>query len=131
MTIQNTQLSVLGINTERAGDDINPPTLSGPEHSTGPAPRGKLAEGWVTTSQGDVFVSPGGLAWVVERRGDALVSVPVKIIKEDIIGNPSAIRTKRAAAERQRYKTRVSARKAASLTVGEAAIANGEVLEVS
>ena len=46
----------------------------------------KLPEGWHFTERyGYVFVSPGGIAWVVERQGNKLESVSGCLTKDDII----------------------------------------------
>ena len=53
----------------------------------------KLTEGWHNTeSYGEVYVSPGGIAWVVQQIGDELASVSVPLAKEDIIREDSATR---------------------------------------
>ena len=88
----------------------------------------KLPEGWVNTSQGDVFISPGGVAWVIEQHGDALVSVPVKLLPSDIIKAPAVDRVKRNLADRQRRKSRVVDVSPSILTVGVVNKANSEVL---
>ena len=47
----------------------------------------KLPEGWHFTERyGHVFVSPGGIAWVVQRKGNKLESVSGSLTKDDIIG---------------------------------------------
>ena len=80
----------------------------------------KLPEGWhFTEKYGYVFVSPGGIAWVVERQGNKLESVSVKITKDQIVGRLSSERTKRAEAERRRYNLAKTARTPSSLTGGE------------
>jgi hypothetical protein len=132
MTIQNTQFSLIDISGAFHAIDIKPPVLAGPEYSAGPAPRGKLSEGWVNTSQGDVFISPGGVAWVVERRRDTLVSVPVKLSKDDIIGKSAAERRVEAI-QKQTRRARSKGRRTTStiLTVGAVSKANSGVLESS
>ncbi len=72
--------------------------------STDAAPKAALKEGWINTERyGEVFVSPGGIAWAVQRNGDRLDSVSIKITKEDITEKPSAERMKHATAEKKRY----------------------------
>ena len=89
----------------------------------------KLPEGWVNTEKyGDVYISLGGVAWVVQRIGDELASVAVKITREDIIEKSSAERTKSARYLKEWRKSKGILSKRSILTVGKAAIANGEVV---
>jgi hypothetical protein len=93
-TLEKTQLSFLAdisggvvaaddIPSEAAGLVTPPPT--------------KLKEGWVSTEKyAEVYVSPGGIAWVVQRIGNKLESVSVKLPKADITEKSSAERTKNA-----------------------------------
>ena len=64
----------------------------------------RLPEGWHSTERyGDVFVSPGGIAWAVQLVGDKFENISVKITHEDITAKLSAERMKHAAAEKRRY----------------------------
>jgi hypothetical protein len=90
-------------------------TLKSPSES-------KLPEGWHNTSRhGEVYVSPGGTAWVVRQVGNGLKSVSVHVTPADIVKTPSVERVKHATAARKRYQVRVSARKAPNFGTG-----NGE-----
>ena len=91
----------------------------------------KLPEGWRNTEKhGDVFISPGGIGWVVQRIGGKLESVAVKISKDEIIGK-TAIEKRTDAIRRQtRGKSKVSRTKAPNLTLCAAEVVNGKVLEV-
>jgi hypothetical protein len=62
-----------------------------------PATSSRLPAGWVNTEKyGEVYVSPGGIAWVVQRQGNKLESVSVKITKDDIIGKNATEKRKDA-----------------------------------
>jgi hypothetical protein len=92
----------------------------------------KLPEGWHNTEKyGDVFISPGGIGWVVQRIGEKLESVVVKISKDEIIGK-TAIEKRMDAIRRQNRwaKSRVSRTKAPNLTPSAAEVANEKVLEM-
>jgi hypothetical protein len=92
----------------------------------------KLPEGWCNTEKhGDVFISPGGIGWVVQRIGNKLESVAVKISKDEIIGK-TAIEKRTDAIRRQtrRTKSKVSRTKAPNLTPSAAEVVNSKVLEV-
>jgi len=107
------------------------PAKAGGGSLPSPAPANRLPEGWVNTSQGDVYISPGGAAWVVERRGDALVSVPVKLSKTDIIGQNAVEKRKEAVRKAARRQSTHGQRTTSPiLTAQAAAIAHGEGLEV-
>jgi len=73
----------------------------------------KLPEGWHNTEKyGEVFVSPGGTAWVVkEMPNHELKSVAVPMTPQDIIKTSAIDRVKRALVQRRRYKARLSVRK--------------------
>lgn len=67
-----------------------------------------LREGWHNTEKyGEVYVSPGGIAWVVQRIGDRLQSIAVKLAPSDIVKTTAVDRMKRNLADRRRYKLRV------------------------
>jgi hypothetical protein len=101
-----------------------------PVSPSGAAP--KLPEGWHSTEKyGDVFVSSGGIAWVVQLVGDKFENIAVKITHEDITAKPSAERMKHAAAEKRRYNLAKTSRTPSNFAVSAAAVANGGVLEVS
>ena len=92
----------------------------------------KLPEGWHNTEKhGDVFISLGGIGWVVQRIGGKLESVAVKISKDEIIGK-TAIEKRTDAIRRKtrRTKSKVSRTKAPNLTLCAAEVVNGKVLEV-
>jgi len=92
----------------------------------------KLPEGWHNTEKyGDVFVSPGGVTWVVQRQGDKLESVSVPLTKDDIISKTAL--EKRADAIRnqtRRAKTKVPRTQPPILTPGVARVVNDKVVEV-
>jgi len=89
----------------------------------------KLPEGWVNTEKyGELYISPGGVAWVVQRIGDKLASVAVKITREDIIEKSSAERTKSARYLKDWRKSKGTLSKRSNLTAGKAAIATEGVL---
>lgn len=92
----------------------------------------KLPEGWhYTEKYGEIFVSPGGIAWVVkEMPNHELKSVPVPAKPEDIIKTPATDRVKHAAAERKRYQARLTVRKASNFGTGKAEGGKQGVLEV-
>ena len=101
-------LDDIGITGKKAVDIGRPPFQAAAVLFPAAVNKSKLSEGWVNTSQGDVFISPGGVAWVVERRGDALVSVPVKLSKDDIIGKSAAERRAESIQKQtRRARTRV------------------------
>ena len=92
----------------------------------------KLPEGWHNTEKyGDVFISSGGIAWVVQRISNKLESVAIKISKDEIIGK-TAIEKRTDAIRRQTRwaKSKVSRTKAANLTPSAAEVVSGKVLEV-
>ena len=89
----------------------------------------KLPEGWHNTEKhGDVFTSPGGIGWVVQRAGGKLGSVAGKISKDEIIGKTSI--EKRMDAIRRQTKSKVPRTKAPNLTPSAAEVANEKVLEM-
>ena len=89
----------------------------------------KLPEGWHNTEKhGDVFISLGGIGWVVQRIGGKLESVAVKISKDEIIGKTAI--EKRTDVIRRQTKSKVSQTKAPNLTLCAAEVVNGKVLEV-
>jgi hypothetical protein len=91
-----------------------------------------LPEGWHNTEKyGDVFISSGGIAWVVQRIGGKLESVAVKISKNEIIGK-TAIEKRADAIRRQTRwaKSKGPRTKALNLTPSAAEAVNGKVLEV-
>jgi hypothetical protein len=64
----------------------------------------KLPEGWhFTEKYGYVFVSPGGIAWLVERQGNKLESVSGSLTKDDIIGK-TAIEKRQVSIRNQRRR---------------------------
>jgi hypothetical protein len=66
----------------------------------------RLPEGWHNTeSYGEVFVSPGGIAWVVQIFDDQLCSVSVPLSKKDIIGK-SAVERRAAVIKKQVQRTK-------------------------
>jgi len=70
----------------------------------------KLPEGWHHTEKyGDVFVAPGGSAWVVRQNGERLVNVMVSINPADIVKTPLLERRKQAIAK-QSYRKRQGGR---------------------
>ena len=92
----------------------------------------KLPEGWRNTEKhGDVFISPGGIGWVVQRIGGKLESVAVNISKDEIIGK-TAIEKRTDAIRRQTRcaKSKVSRTKAPGLTPSSAEKVDGKVSEV-
>ena len=128
--LQNTQLQL--VDTGRAAPTdarVNSLPVTGASTPLAPANGNrKLPEGWVNTEKyGDVYISPGGVAWVVQQQGDKLESVAVQITKEDIIEKSSAERTKSARYLKEWRKSKGILSKRSILTVGKAAIANGEV----
>ena len=98
-----------GINGLEPDDISVASTQAGPAPS-GPAPMGKLSEGWHSTEKyGEVFVSPGGIAWAVQLVGDKFENVSVKLSANDIIGNNRAFKKKDALRKQaERARTRVS-----------------------
>jgi hypothetical protein len=82
----------------------------------------KLPEGWHHTERwGEVFVTPGGSAWVVQHSNDRLINVTVIINLSDIIKTPAIDRVKHAQAMRHyRKNTKVSITQTANLPLSEA-----------
>ena len=92
----------------------------------------KLTEGWVNTEKyGPVFVSPGGIAWAVQRNGNRLDNIAVKLTKVDVVGK-SAIEKRQDAIKKavRRQSIRVSRTQTAILTPSVVSIGNGSVMEV-
>ena len=55
----------------------------------------RLSEGWHNTEKyGEVFVAPGGNAWLVQKRGDRLINVAVTLNQSNIIKTPLLERRK-------------------------------------
>jgi hypothetical protein len=80
----------------------------------------KLPEGWhFTEKYGDVFVSPGGIAWVVERQGNKLESISVPLTKDDMVKKLSEERTKNARYLKEWRKSKRNLSKPSNLTGGE------------
>lgn len=94
-----------------------------------PAPaRGNLSEGWHHTERyGDVYVSPGGIAWVVQQVGNELKSVSVSLTPADITKTPAVERMKHIQKERRYRKTRVSVTQSANLPLQQAELMAGGV----
>ena len=92
----------------------------------------KLPEGWRNTEKhGDVFISPDGIVWVVQRIGGKLESIAIKISKDEIIGKIAIEKRTDAIRRQTRWaKSKVSRTKAANLTPSAAEVVNGKVLEV-
>ena len=66
----------------------------------------RLPEGWHHTERwGEIFVAPGGSAWVVQQSGDRLINVTVTLEPSDIIKTPALERRKQAIAK-QSYRKR-------------------------
>jgi len=127
-TLENQQLSFGITGRVTAAVGIESHSEKPPEPVPQAAP--KLKEGWVNTEKyGDVFISPGGVCWVVQRIGEKLESVAVKLSQSDII-EKSAIERRHVAILRQakRSMTKVSRTKTPILTAGAVSVANGEVL---
>lgn len=81
----------------------------------------KLPEGWHHTEKyGDVFVAPGGSAWVVQQNGEHLINVTVMLNPSDIIKTPAIDRVKHAFVERRRYNLALAVRKQSDLPLSEA-----------
>jgi hypothetical protein len=127
-TLENQQLS-FGI-TGRVTAAVGIESHSEKPPEPVPPAAAQLKEGWYNTEKyGYVFISPGGVCWVVQRIGEKLESVAVKITKDDIIQKPSAERVKNARRLAVwRNKSRVSVTKQPILTAGAVSVANGEVL---
>ena len=84
-----------------------------------PAPT-KLPEGWhFTTKYGEVFVSPGGIAYTIQLIDDQLKSIPVKISSAGIIQNLAIDRIKQAQYMRQYRKSKASITPASNFTPQE------------
>ena len=133
MTISEQQLSLIGITGVVSDAADIPPVLAGSEYSTGPAPRGKLSEGWHDTEKyGPIFVSPSGKAWGVQIIGTKLENVIVDVSVRDFIG-PSAIEKRKESARKaaRRQSTQGQRTKPPILTVGAVSKANDWVLESS
>ena len=92
----------------------------------------KLPEAWHNTEKhSDVFISPGGIGWVVQRIGGKLESVAVKISKDEIIGKTAfEKRTDAICRQTKGAKSKVSRTKAPNLTLCAAEVVNGKVFEV-
>ena len=133
------KISENGKNTQRPYGVHGCPTVDIVSHSETagqpvPArPTQKLPEGWHNTERfGEVFVSPGGIPWVVQRNGNKLVSVSVPLAKEDIIQKPSAERVKNARRlSVWRNRSRVTVTKPPILTPSVVSKANDGVNEVN
>jgi hypothetical protein len=112
MNIQNVQLQLLNKEQNIIGAVVDsgsgPMLLTSfclPGEDSAPPQTEKLKEGWYNTEKfGEVYVSPGGVGWVVQRQGDKLETVSVKLSKSDIVQKPSSERVKHAMAEKRRYK---------------------------
>jgi len=92
----------------------------------------KLPEGWHNTEKyGEVYVSPGGIAWVVQRHGDKLESVSAPLTKDDI-SSKTAVEKRAEALQKKmrRAKTKVLRTTAASLAVSAVSKAIGGLIEV-
>ena len=73
----------------------------------------RLSEGWHNTEKyGEVFVAPGGNAWVVQQIGQRLINVTVKLDSSDIIKTPLLERRKQAISK-QSYRKRQGKRTSA------------------
>ena len=88
-------------------------TLVNTIQELGPLPSpllARLSEGWHHTERwGEVFVAPGGSAWVIQQNGDRLTSVSVTLDPSDIIKTPLLERRKQAITK-QSYRKRQSER---------------------
>ena len=74
-------------------------------HLADNAPR--LREGWHYTERyGEVYVSPGGTAWVVRQSGNELKSVSVPLTPAEIVKTPATELRKEAILRQQRRKRR-------------------------
>lgn len=81
----------------------------------------RLSEGWHNTEKyGEVFVAPGGSAWIVQQSGQRLINVTVTLKQSDIIKTPAIDRMKHAQAMRRYRNTRVSITQTANLPLSEA-----------
>ena len=81
----------------------------------------RLSEGWHHTERwGEVFVAPGGSAWVVQQSGQHLINVTVTLNPSDIIKTPAIDRVKHALVERRRYNLALAVRKQSDLPLSEA-----------
>ena len=89
---------------------INTIQVPGTNFITGPRPSplpARLSEGWHHTERwGEVFVAPGGSAWVVQRSGQRLINVTVPLNHSDIIKTPAIDRVRHAQFMR-RYRERL------------------------
>jgi hypothetical protein len=94
-TLANKQF-LNGINASSSpGLVYTPSSKAAPDFSPGAAH--KLPEGWHNTEKyGEVFVSPGGIAWVVQLVGSKLESVAVQLSPSDIIGKGAVEKRKDA-----------------------------------
>ena len=93
----------------------------------------KLPEGWHNTEKyGEVYISPGGTAWTIQRMGDELASVAVKLSPSDII-EKSAVEKRHDAILRQakRVNIKVQRTKPPILTPSVVSKANDGVNEVN
>jgi len=100
-------------------------TIQVPSFSpTGPRPSplpARFSEGWHHTERyGDVFVTPGGSAWLVQQSGDQLINVTVTPEPSDIIKTPAIARVKHAQAMRRYRKTRAPITSMPNLPLSEA-----------
>jgi len=90
----------------------------------------KLPEGWhFTEKYGHVFVSPGGIAWMVQRIGNKLESVSVPLTKDDIVKKLSEERTKNARYLKEWRKSKGNLSKPSNLTTSVAGKANDGLIE--
>ena len=81
----------------------------------------RLSEGWHNTEKyGEVFVAPGGSAWVVQQSGEHLVNVMVLVNPSDIIKTPALERRKQAVAKQSYRKRQGKRTQTANLPLSEA-----------
>ena len=91
----------------------------------------RLSEGWHHTEKyGEVFVAPGGSAWIVQQSGQRLVNVTVTLNQSDIIKTPAIDRVKHAQAMRRYRNTRVSITQTANLPLSEVYGINTNQVEI-
>jgi hypothetical protein len=111
--------------------DVNIPLQEIGELGT-PQPQ-QTKEGWCeTTKYGHVFVSPGGIAWAVQKNGNQLESFAVKLTKNDVVGK-SAFEKRQDAIKKsvRRQHIRVSRTPRAILAPSVVTITDGKVMETS
>jgi len=101
-------------------------TVSGPRPSPLPSnvddnKTQRLPEGWHFTERwGEVFITPGGSAWVVRQNGEHLINGTVTLNPYDITKTPVIDRVKHAQAMRRYRRTRVSITPTPNLPLSEA-----------